>query len=80
MFVLRHNVCDTVDTELSDLPIFCNKNRRVDFQKGAYISARLFHVEMASGTGNLDQKQMNMYGHYSNKRNMATGFTNEYFA
>ena len=38
MFVHSHNVCDTVDTELSDLPIFCHiKINR--FSKGAYFNA-----------------------------------------
>ena len=34
-FVHSHNVCDTVDTELSDQPLFCNRkiNTAKDFRK-----------------------------------------------
>ena len=59
MLVHSHNVCDTVDIELSDQPLFCNRtiNTAKDRWKGADFYARFcFRVckIMASGAGKLD--------------------------
>ena len=56
-FVHSHNVCDTVDPELSDRPLFCNRkiNTAKDFRKALiFLCTTLFRVQKASGAGSLD--------------------------
>ena len=76
-FVHRHNVCDTVDPELSDQPLFCNRkiNTAKDFRN---IYARLCFVckwllEQEVWIRNTRTHMVTTI--ISNERNKATGST-----
>ena len=81
-FLHSHNVCDTVHTELSDLPLFCNRkiNAAKDFLERRLflrtIPFRLLEQEIW-----IRKRQTHMFNVIiSNERNAATGSTVEHFA
>ena len=87
-FVHRHNVCDTVDTELSDRPLFCNSkiNTAKDFRKALILMhdsvscangfwSRKFALEIDEHVWSIRTRMVNTI--ISNERNKATGSTLE---
>ena len=82
-FVRSHNVCDTVDPELSDQPLFCNRkiNTANDFRKALIF----MHDSVPCANGFWSRKFGLEIGKHiimvntisSNERNKATGATVE---
>ena len=64
-FVHSVDGCGTADTELSDLPSFCNRkiNSVEDFRKAVVSMHDSVPCAMVFGTENLEEKQTNTYGH-----------------
>ena len=80
-FVHSHNVCDTVDPELSDQPLFCNRkiNTAKDFKKALIFmhdcSVCKWPLEQEVWIRNRQTYMVNTIS--SNKRNKAMGATVE---
>ena len=83
-FVHSHNVCDTVDTELSDQPLFCYRkiNTAKDFRKELIfmhdysMCKRLLEQEVW-----IRNRRTHMVNTFiSNERNKTTGSTVDNFA
>ena len=82
-FVHSHNVCDIVDTELSDQPRFCNRiiNTAKDFRKALIF----MHDSVPCADGfwsrksglEIDEHIIMVNTISSNERNKATGSTVE---
>ena len=74
-FVHSHNVCDTVDTELSDQPLFCNGklDTAKDFRKALIFM--LDSVPCANEILIRNRRTHMVNTIISNERNKATGST-----